>query len=255
MMSAAADKTLAPYSRLAAFYDGMMEHVDYGHWAKYIDGIFRRTGSDVKQIYECACGTGTLALALSRMGYRLTCSDRSYDMIRIARTKAVNAGYAIDFSICDMTEVKSDKQFDAVICLYDSINYLDDKQKVTRFIQNAETLLRNGGLFIFDACTERNSLEHFDQRYEFDKTHRYRRRSYYLKEQKLQVNEITLEIDGTFFTETHHQKIYPMKDIETMIGQSGFRLEHVFADLTYQKGSEKSERVHFVLRKPKAGGH
>jgi 2-polyprenyl-3-methyl-5-hydroxy-6-metoxy-1,4-benzoquinol methylase len=242
------EHTIAPYSKLAAFYDGMMEHVDYEHWADYIDQILRKIGKKIKNVCELACGTGTLAVALSKRGYQMTCSDVSNDMVRQAIKKAGHANLSIDFSVCNMLEFTSKEPFDAVLCLYDSINYLDSEDEVIRFFSNTSLLLKDGGIFIFDACTEKNSLEHFDQRYEFDRAHRYRRRSYYIRKQKVQVNEITLEVDGKFYTERHNQKIFTIKELTQMIRDSDFTLEHLFADLTFNKGSENSERVHFVLR-------
>lgn len=239
-----------PYSKLAAFYDGMMEHVDYDHWADYIDSIFRRSGKQIHEVCEVACGTGTLAIALSKLGYNMTCSDISHDMIEVAADKAKRKGARIDFSVGNMTELKLNKKFDAVLCLYDSINYLIGKVEIMRFLNNAEKLLKDGGYLIFDACTEHNSLEHFNQRYEYDKTHHYRRRSYYVKEQRIQINEVTLQINGTFYSEKHTQNIFPIAEITGMIKGSVFKTLHLYENLTFRKGSENSERVHFVLQKP-----
>ena len=238
-----------PYSKLAAFYDGMMEHVDYDHWATYIDIIFNKSGKQIREVCEVACGTGTLAIALSKLGYRMTCSDLSSDMIKVASDKAKRNGVRIDFSVENMTELKMDKEFDAVLCLYDSINYLQGRDEIIRFLNNTEKLIKDGGYFIFDACTERNSLEHFNQRYEYDKTHHYRRRSYYIKEQRIQVNEITLQVDGGFYSEKHAQNIFPVAEMTDMIRNTCFNIIHVYENLTFHKGSEDSERVHFVLQK------
>lgn len=240
-----------PYSKLAAFYDGMMEHVDYYHWAEYIDQIFRKSGKSVKDVCELACGTGTFGVSLSKLGYTMTCSDISPDMVRVASAKADRNGVQISFSVQSMLNFNSEKQFDAVLCLYDSINYLKEKNEITTFLQNAEKLVTGGGLLIFDACTEHNSLENFNQRYEYDKTHRYRRRSYYLAEQRRQVNEITIQVDGTFYKEEHSQNIFAISDIAELISKTAFKLTHTFENLTFNKGKESSERVHFVLEKRK----
>lgn len=240
---------VSPYSKLAAFYDGMMEHVDYDHWADYIDKIFSRSGTPIRDVCEVACGTGTLAIVLSKLGYRMTCSDISADMVRVASDKAKRHGVSIDFSVKNMTTLESEREFDAVLCLYDSINYLQSRDEILRFLSHTEKLVKNGGYFIFDACTEHNSLEHFNQRYEYDKTHHYRRRSYYIKEQRIQVNEITLQVNGAYYSEKHTQNIFPVAEMTDMIRTTAFEVMHVYENLTFRNGSEASERVHFVLKK------
>ena len=238
-----------PYSKLAPFYDGMMEHVDYHHWAKYIDTIFKKCGKRIHDVCELACGTGSLAVAMFDLGYKMTCSDISADMIRVASEKARNKGFDILFSVQNMVEFHSEKSFDAVLCLYDSINYLRNRGEIISFLKNSEALLNDNGLLIFDACTEHNSIENFNQRYEYDKTHHYRRRSYYMAEDRMQVNEITLQVDGSFFTEKHTQKIFPVSDIIQCIASSSFTFVDMFENLTFRKGHENSERIHFVLVK------
>lgn len=248
-MKTTTEYQVEPYSKLALFYDGMMEHVDYRHWAKYIDAIFKKTGRSVCRVCELACGTGTLAIELSKRGYKMTCSDISSEMVEVAKNKAAQSRVDIEFSVQNMLDFRSDKKFDAVLCLYDSINYLLDPSDLMRCLLNAAELINDGDIFIFDACTEHNSLKNFNQRYEYDKTHDYRRRSYYVAEQRIQVNEITVHVNGNFYFEKHTQNIFPLFEIIKTIERSSFRLMGIYENLTFRKGKEDSERVHFVLEK------
>jgi SAM-dependent methyltransferase len=238
-----------PYSQLASFYDGMMEHVDYGKWARYIDKIFKYYDASIRTVCELACGTGSLAILLSKLGYQMTCSDISPDMIQWAETKAKRAKAEIDLAVSDMLGFKSDKIFDAVICLYDSVNYLPGKNDFRKLLTNVRPLIKDAGLFIFDVCTELNSLENFNQRYEHDKQHGYKRRSYYMPDQRIQVNDIEMTINGNIFHERHCQNIYRLSDITEEINKSPFRIVNMFENLTFKQGSEKAERVHFILQK------
>ncbi len=238
-----------PYSKLAPFYDGMMEHVNYEKWARYIDKIFKHYDASIRDVCELACGTGSLAVALSKFNYRLTCSDMSADMIQCAAEKAQRAGVKIDFSAVNMLEFHSEKEFDAVLCLYDSVNYLPEESDVRKLLANTWTLMKPGALFIFDVCTEFNSLENFNHRYEYDPERRYKRRSYYVPDQRIQVNEIEMDVNGHTFHERHCQVIYRLSDIQQEIRRSSFRTLNVFENLSFQKGSERSERVHFILQR------
>lgn len=237
-----------PYSKLAAIYDGMMEQVDYHLWAQYIDSLLKLFGHDVRKVCELACGTGSLAIELSGYGYELTCSDQSADMIECAVNKAAKKNGKISFFVSDMCTFNSDQNFDAVICIYDSINYLMDELSLKTFFLNAHRLLKKNAILIFDACTELNSLENFDKRYENDRHHHYVRRSRYLRQERIQENEIEMSNGNKKYVEVHRQKIYPLEVFDRTIRELPFDMLARYSNFSYDPGTETSERVHFILK-------
>jgi hypothetical protein len=50
-------------------------------------------------------------------------------------------------------------------------------------------------------------------------------------------------------TESHSQKIYYLEEVAEMIQGSDFREIGRFEDLSFDPGTEDSERVHFVLER------
>ena len=135
------------YSAFAAGYDRMMGDVDYDSWANYIDGFLREAGA--KTVLECACGTGSLTVRLGRMGYAVTGSDLSEDMLMAARQKALDAGLrSMPFVCQDMRRIALHKPVDAVISACDGVNYL--VEGVEDFFKAAYGALRPGGLLLFD---------------------------------------------------------------------------------------------------------
>ena len=236
-----------PYSSIARIYDQMMDHVDYAAWSKYLVSIFQKHHLAVDSICEFACGTGSLAVELEKLGYRLWCSDNSPEMIHRALEKSTNR--QIDFSVQDMLYAHWGRQFDAALCLYDSVNYLMDIKLFNTLFANVFGLLRQNGLFIFDICTEANSERNFRSLYEEDLDAAYRRRSYYIRSKKIQVNEIELLVKGRSYNEIHYQKIYSIREIEQAIENSEFTLVDRFANMTLEAASERSDRIHFVLQK------
>ncbi len=195
-----------------------------------------------------ACGTGSCAVELSRCGYEMSCSDVSPEMIEQARRKAEAAGCEISFQIADMRSVDIPRQADCVICLYDSINYMTDAASVGGVLSNVHRKLRTDGYFIFDMCTHKNSMDNFKGRYEQDSDVGYTRVSTYMESQRMQVNEIRLRDGGAIYCEIHRQKIYRLREMKAMIRDSGMHLENCYADLTLSPGTEKADRIHFVVR-------
>lgn len=239
-----------PYTYSASIYDGMMEHVEYGKWAKYIDALLTQYGRSIHRVCELACGTGTIGIEMNRLGYSMTCSDGSSAMVSQAMSKARRAAASIHFESADMLDFRSDVTFDAVLCLYDSVNYLLEENDVRKWLLTCSDLLADGGLLIFDSCTESNSLQHFDERFELDRQYGYIRRSKYLRDQRMQINEIELTIDGIRFVETHRQRIYAVSTLRSLIQECArFSILAVLDDLGFEPGDEESERIHWILKK------
>ena len=52
------------------------------------------------------------------------------------------------------------------------------------------------------------------------------------------------------FAETHVQRIYTLDELQERIQTSAFELLGAFDGFTFDDGSERSDRVHYVLRRP-----
>jgi ubiquinone/menaquinone biosynthesis C-methylase UbiE len=103
------------------------------------------------QLLELACGTGSHALALERYGYKIVAVDYSPDMLSRAQRKAEKVSSKIEFYKQDMRSLDlQDIQFDAVICLFDSIGYVATNQGLIQVLEGVHHLLKPGGLFIFE---------------------------------------------------------------------------------------------------------
>lgn len=256
--TSSADK-VEPYSRLAEIYDYVMRHVDYVHWADYIQSIFSRCRVTPRTILELACGTGSLAEILCQRGYDVTGVDRSEAMIAVARRKAAHYGDRLSFMPGDMTDPPVRTRFDAILCMYDSINYLLDLDAVRCMLEQTRSRLTPDGLMIFDACTEINSRRYFHKYTEKEGTDEfaYIRHSEYLEQERIQVNEFRLFFKrGDRFdhhVERHEQRIYPVSQVMEACRLAGFDVLGAFDGFSFTPATEQSYRVHFVLRHPESG--
>jgi SAM-dependent methyltransferase len=241
--------TSPPYGRLAEIYDYVMRHVDYRAWADYVEGAFARHGVNPVRVLDLACGTGTMALSLSLRGYEMTGVDASEEMLEVARRKAAAAGRAIPFHAADLRSVEGLPAFDAVLCLYDSMNYMMSPDEMARAFAHIRPLVGPGGIFVFDVCTEANSIRYFR-----DMTEReagdgfaYVRRSHY--QDGIQTNDFTIRFhdSGESIREIHRQRIYPVRTVVDAFAGTGFDLLGAYDGFTFNTASEESDRVHFVL--------
>ncbi len=243
---------MLPYAEIAGIYDRIMDHVDYSAWCDYIASIFRRYHHGVKTVLETACGTGSMAVLLHAMGYEVTCMDISPEMIGIASCKFNRAGIPVPAIAADMRALPFHTRFDALICLYDSINYITKSADFRKAVAEASSVLETGGLFVFDVCTAWNSEMFFSNNsmVEVIGDIEYERICRYDSAGRIQENRfIVTRSERPQVTEVHRQRIYSLKEIEEMIGGAPFREVGRFDDMSFRKGTEYSERVHFVLRR------
>jgi predicted TPR repeat methyltransferase len=242
-----------PYSRLAAIYDDVMAHVDYKLWASYIHRVIKKWHSSAFRIVDISCGTGSLLLQLTRYGYHTCGFDFSFEMVRRAQMKFQSTTPAKPVWQGDMISFHLKKKPDVLICIYDSINYLQEIEAVARVLQMVWENLSIQGLFIFDICTARNSLDYFQNYVEQNNGagYSYTRHSTYIKKHRVQQNrfEITFDSDPNIYTEVHKQRIFSVDEIVSLIGDSNFSLVGFFDGFSFRQGSERSYRIHFVLKK------
>lgn len=241
-----------PYASIAEIYDSIMDHVDYASWADYLSAVFRRFHPRVSTVFETACGTGSLALQLHARGYSFTGMDRSVEMLKVAVPKFRDAGMPLRLFAANMTAIPLKARFDAVICIYDSINYLLEPDDFRKALGEAAAITGDGGLFVFDVCTVRNSELFFkdSSMTDFVGDLEYERICRFDPARRIQENKFILSRDGrSQVTETHLQRIYLLDEIDRMIQESPFTEVGRFNDMSFRPGSENSERVHFVLRR------
>jgi SAM-dependent methyltransferase len=131
-------------------YDSLYRDKDYENECDFIEDIFRKHGCKPKTILDLGCGTGGHALILAKRGYKVTGVDRSDPMLAIAKKKANKAGFKIDFIQGDLTSLKLDRKFDAVISMFAVMSYLIANSDLAAVCKLAKDSLKNGGLFLFD---------------------------------------------------------------------------------------------------------
>jgi len=241
-----------PYSKLAVIYDDIMAHVDYKKWSRYVMKIIRRWHPGAVRILDISCGTGSLLLKLDSRKYCLYGFDFSFDMVKIAREKcrrkndvALWQGNMVAFGLR--------QRVDVIISLYDSVNYILEPAGWQRMFNCVYDGLNQGGLFIFDICTETNSKKYFRNYFEKNAGpgYSYERRCNYQETTKIHSNEflIFFESENKSFRELHQQKIFLIREVLSLIQPTKFQLLGAFHGFTFKPATEDSLRVHFVLKK------
>ena len=120
------------YDRMAPFY-----HLIFPDWersierhAQMLDAVIRGRWDEATprraELLDVACGIGTQALGLARLGYRVTASDLSPAAVRRARAEAEARGLSISVSVADMREAYAHhgRAFDVVLACDNALPHL-----------------------------------------------------------------------------------------------------------------------------------
>ena len=244
-----------PYEKFAYAYDRMMSNVDYVRWADYIENLFRQYKFRPRKILDLACGTAALTVLMAEHGYEISGLDRAEGMLAIARQKAKDLHLDIPFFQGDMCNFDLQQQFDAVVCIYDSINYALDEDELANVFRSVCRHLAPSGLFIFDVTTEHNIVRHFhaqtfaenkdDYAYIWKNLYSYRDNicrtslAFFLREGECFRR----------FEEVHLQRIFGVNTVKKLLHQTGYKMLSAYDMYTFNRWNRNSDRINFTACK------
>ena len=124
------------------------------------------------------------------------------------------------------------------------------RRELSAQLERVHEAIYPGGLFIFDLCTEANSVRYFSDLREKEKGDgfSYTRHSHYSDSIQYNDFEIAFKKPKRVISERHQQRIYALSEIEPVIDASPFRLEGSYDGFGFRPPSSHTDRVHFVLR-------
>lgn len=242
---------MQPYEILADRYDAVMSHVDYPGWAALVERLWKRHAKSPQRILETGAGTCRLAPHLAQKRRRIVSTDLSYPMLArgFART---NRRACCDYRLLPFV----DGAFDAVLCLYDAINYCLAEEDLDAFFAEARRVLAPGGILVFDATTTRNSRLHFADAL-FHEVHGgadVLRHSWYDNAARAQHNDFTFFLprpDGSYERreESHVQRVWPRQTFQRSCSRAGLDFLGVFGE-DLRPASPEALRLHMVAVTP-----
>ncbi|MEA3327241.1 MAG: class I SAM-dependent methyltransferase [Chloroflexota bacterium] len=216
-------------------------------------------GIEARYLLDIACGEGSFAVAMSKMGYQVTGIDQSHQMIDLAQERARADNAPVNFQIEDMRSFSFDKSFDLVTCFFDSLNYMLIIKDLQDVFENTYQGLRPGGYFIFDMNTIYGLAVNWMQ----EKTYIHNEADDFIEihqqsydyENQIATMLITIFVQRKRLwkriEETHRERGYPIADIQFLLNETGFEIAGMYGSL--KKRSEvqiTSPRVWFTVRKP-----
>jgi SAM-dependent methyltransferase len=140
---------IAPYAGLSAIYDSYANSPDY---IPLLDALARNRGNPIRSVLDIGCGTGVLISRLAAQGRRAVGLDASSDMLNKARLRCADLS-GVELIEADFRTMRLNRTFDAVVCAFNTLNYVSDEIELHKVFQAVADHLRPGGVFVFDAYT------------------------------------------------------------------------------------------------------
>lgn len=246
------------FTALAEYYD-RLNGADYGAYARYVKNVFEKYGTGREELLlDLGCGTGSLTLALSELGYDMIGADASTEMLTVALDRAYDANKSILYLNQDMRSFELYGTVDGIVCALDGINYLQSREDVLSCFKLVRNYLNPGALFMFDVNSEyrfKSVLGERDYFLEADGVYMGWRNSFDEKSGTLEMylTLFTENADGTYgkCEETQYERLWKDDELAQLIEESGLEAVAVFSDFDMNGVSLTDEKRFYVVRCPK----
>ncbi len=245
------------YSALSKIYDHFMRSIPYKGWAAFIRDKLVSEGISEGLVLDLGCGSGTLTMLLSDMGYDMIGIDGSWGMLNLALEKRGERN--ILYLNQDIREFELYGTVKAVTASCDTFNYITSAEDLAGIFKLVKNYLEPGGVFVFDLHT-RFYYENVLSDNVFAQTEEegaYIWENSFDPDEGLNSYSVTMFIkddtgegDGDDmykkYEELHLEKAYEVVDIKQMLKEAGLKLVNVFDGYRDEPLKEDSDRAVFI---------
>lgn len=245
------------YTSFAGVYDEFMSNIPYEEWADRIDVYLRKLNTG-RKVLELGCGTGSFTLLMKQKGYDIMGIDCSDDMLKVACKKTAARKLKCEFDLQDMRALELDKQYDCVVSVCDSMNYMTDEFDLESAFMGVYNVLKPEGVFVFDMKTE-SFYKTLGENIFADETPvgDYVWKNYYDEENRDNHYELDIYIRRRKnkyikYTEEHLQHAFTKDEVISCAGKCGFEVKEILGMDLSSPGDYNAERVYYVLERKKS---
>jgi len=202
-------------------------------------------------VLDLGCGTGRHAIALSELGYRVTCLDLSSVLLTLAKQKSDEVCSAW-FVRADMRHIPFVDAFGAVLSFFTTFGYFktdDENQQTLVSIQNA---LKPEGWFFLDYLNKQLVLKCLvarDSRSE-NGFEVLQERRYNQTDERIE-KKIVIKENGRLREYRESVRLYTITEMQAMLAAAGLKLVRTFGDFDGSEFVGASPRLILVGRREK----
>lgn len=211
------------------------------------------------RVLELGCGSGRVAIPLSKAGVCVTGIDSSKAMLEGARAKASEAGVELTLLEGDMRRFLLPRKFDRVIIPNNSLCHLLTLPDVLACLRSAKTALAEHGRLVLDVFVpalkfllghpdERRFLQEFVDPASGERIRVFESAEYDSASQVKRSVFHYVHEDGRERAEPFHLRMYFPQELETLLMQAGFTVEMKFGDYNLAPFDSASSKQLIIAR-------
>ncbi|HEY0072075.1 MAG TPA: class I SAM-dependent methyltransferase [Chloroflexia bacterium] len=220
-------------------------------------------------VLELGCGTGRVALALAEAGFTVTAVDTSPGMLEVCERHAESRGVRervvpVRLDMRELYRLPSER-YSLVLCALNTFSYLPSTTDQLRVLQGVRPLLGSDSLLVLDLTppwpeylVPRDGEVLHQGSFRDEATgsvlHKFVTGTL---DHAAQVHHVTmlydLELADGSLTRLSEAAIFRWTgrfEMELLLGQAGFTVEHLYGDYELGDFGEGSARMIFVARPP-----
>ncbi len=240
-----------PFTQVAPFYDLLMASVPYRQWVAYVEAILQQRGVRPRLVVDLACGTGRVGAELRHRGYDVIGVDLSPAMAKSAHQHRRLPTVVQDAAQLGLRA----NAFDLVVCLFDSLNYILEPERLGRAFAGVCHCLKPGAYFVFDLNTIRAlRIGLFNQsNLRAQQPLQYKWEASW--DPALRICTVRMWFryaeGGTVseFEEVHRQKGYTEEEVCELLEAARLRVDALYNAYTFRQVSRWSTRAFYVAQK------
>ena len=221
----------------STFFDGHYKNI----WRQFFpekttkaEVDFIITDADLKRdsaLLDLMCGYGRHSIELARRNIKVTAIDNLCDYINEINEIADSEGLLIETLCQDVLEMQIDQQYDAAICMGNSLQFFNEQESLKLLASISEHLKPNGRFYINTWSIAEIALKNFKE-----KSWSRFGDLLFLTDNKLLFHPTRMEINSLFISDSGDREektgvdfIYSLSELEGMLNKTGFDLEEIYS--------------------------
>lgn len=133
------------FTKTAQFYDALYHFKDYQKACSDLHQLIQEVSPGAKSLLDVGCGTGK-HLEYLQEHYQAAGLDLNASLLEVARQRCPG----LTFYNEDMTSFQLPQTFDAVVCLFSSIGYVQTVDNLNKAVFSMVQHLNKGGLLLIE---------------------------------------------------------------------------------------------------------
>lgn len=240
----------------ARCYDALTADVDYRGQGALLKSLIERYGGRFRLVLDLACGTGSLAAVLSRLGAEVIGVDGSREMLAQAAAKSGGETPPILYLCQEMEELDLYGTVDATLCTLDSLNHLPGREALRRVFRRVRLFTEPGGLFLFDMNTpfkHESVLGNNTFIRETEELFCVWQNTFVPANYCVEI-ELDLFVRGSNgrydrYRESFREYAYPTGEVRALLEEEGFELLGLRGDYNNSQPGPEEQRVLYIARR------